>query len=157
MTKEQFITFKEDLKKAIEAVKLANKWKKKWWNCGFNTKEDYETASAERWKKYNELRDSIVCRVDDIGWSYEEHKWLSTGGTKPAFSANCPTVHQAYYIAKHQLTDEEAVEYLKKSLSHQKDYRGVSNEELEKDAKFWLKHHKEGLISLYENLDVKSE
>ena len=46
MTKEQFITFKEDLKKAVEIVKLENKWHKAWWNCGFNNEEEYKEQSA---------------------------------------------------------------------------------------------------------------
>lgn len=157
MTKEQFITFKEDLKKAIEIVKLRDKWEKEWWNCGFKTKEDYEVASAERWKKHNEIRKAIVCRVDETKWSWEERKYVPSGRTRPAIFADGSAVHQAYYIVKHRLNDDEAVEYLKKALGHMKCYRGSSEEELEKSAKFWLEEHKNRIITLYESLDVKKE
>lgn len=155
MTKEQFITFKEDLKKAIEVVKLENKWQKEWWNCGFKTKEDYETASAERWKKCGELRNSIVCRFENVKWSYEERKYIPTGTTSPVMSAEDYSTHQAYYIAKHQLNDEEAIEYLNKEYSKMKAYRGKTDAEI--DSKYWYKKIKEGILARYENLDVKSE
>lgn len=157
MTKEQFITFKEDLKKAIEAVKLANKWSKQWWNCGFNSEEEYKTASDERWKKYNELRDSIVCRVDIVKWSFEEHKYIPTGRTNPVPNAEAQSTHNAYYIAKHRLTDEEAVEYIKKCLADTLAYRNYSDEGITKAANDWYKNIKEYILTYYENLDVKSE
>ena len=155
MTKEQFITFKEDLKKSIEMVKLENKWSKQWWNCGFKTEDEYKAASAERWNKYNEIRNSIVCRVDNVKWSYEERKYIPTGQTSPVMSAEDYSTHQAYYIAKHQLNDEEAIEYLNKEYSKMKAYRGKTDAEI--DSKYWYKKIKEGILARYENLDVKSE
>ena len=155
MTKEQFITFKEDLKKSIEMVKLENKWTKQWWNCGFKTEDEYKAANAERWNKYDEIRKSIVCRVDDVKWSFEEHKYIPTGQTSPAIGAEYYSTHQAYYIAKHQLNDEEAIEYLNKEYSKMKAYRGKTDAQI--DAKYWYKKIKEGILACYENLDVKSE
>lgn len=157
MTKEQFITFKEDLKKAIEVVKLENKWQKEWWNCGFKTREDYDKANAERWKKCGELRNSIVCRFENVKWSYEERKYIPKGTTSPVPNAEAQSTHNAYYIAKHRLTDEEAVEYMKKSLAHTLVYRNYSDEDITKVANSWYKDIKEGILAAYEKLDVKSE
>lgn len=154
MTKEQFITFKEDLKKAIELVKLENKWHKAWWNCGFKSEEEYKTASDERWKKHDEIKKTIIGRIDVLKYDWNEHKTIPTGETRPAIDAESSSVHEAYYIVKHRLNDEEAVEYLKNSLSRQKCYRCYSSKELEDSAKFWLNKYKEGIIAVYENLDV---
>ena len=157
MTKEQFITFKEDLKKAVEIVKLENKWNKAWWNCGFNNEEEYKVASAERWKKYDELRNSIVCRFENVKWSYKEHKYIPTGTTSPVPNAELQSTHNAYYIAKHRLTDEEAVEYIKKCLAHTLSYGDTCDEYLTIYAKSWYKKIKEGIIAAYEKLNVRNE
>lgn len=124
MTKEQFITFKEDLKKAIEIVKLENKYSRKvWYNYGFKTKDDFDKAVENCNKQIKELKDSIICRLNERRYDYDQRKYVNTGNTYPGIIAEDSSIHEAYYIAKHRLSEDEAIEYVTKCIKNYRLYR----------------------------------
>lgn len=99
MTKEQYLIFKSDLKKAIEVVKLGNKHRRAYWNDGFETKADQDAAIKEDFEKRQEIRKTMSVDLDASNY----------------------LVHWAYYCAKHQLTDEEIKTYVEQEVKKQKD------------------------------------
>ena len=97
MTKEQYLIFKSDLKKAIEIEKLRKRYRKVYWNNGFETQEAQENAIKENNEKVKDLTIKI-CASDYI-------------------------VHWAYYCAKHQLTDVQIDIYLTQEMNKMKSFK----------------------------------
>ena len=97
MTKEQYLIFKSDLKKAIEIEKLRKRYRKAYWNNGFETAAAQENAIRENNERVKELTIRI-CASDYI-------------------------VHWAYYCAKHQLTDVQIDIYVCQEMSKMKSFK----------------------------------
>ena len=91
MTKEQYLIFKSDLKKAIEIEKFRKRYRKAYWNNGFETAAAQENAIRENNEKVKELTIRI-CASDYV-------------------------VHWAYYCAKHQLADYQIDIYVAQEMS----------------------------------------
>ena len=97
MTKEQYLIFKSDLKKAIEIEKLRKRYRKAYWNNGFETAAAQENAIRENNERVKELTIRI-CASDYV-------------------------VHWAYYCAKHQFTDDQINVYVCQEMSKMKSLK----------------------------------
>ena len=95
MNKEQFFTFKSDLKKGIQVVRNDKAHGKMYYNDGFETQEDQDAAIEAKKKQNAELIESMSIKI-----------WCDS-----------PLTHWAYYIAKHQLDEEQALLYIEKVLN----------------------------------------
>ena len=101
MTKEQYLIFKSDLKKAIEIEKLRKRYRKAYWNNGFETAAAQENAIRENNERVKDLTIKI-CASDYI-------------------------VHWAYYCAKHQLVDDQIDLYVAQEMSKMKFFKNKDN------------------------------
>ena len=101
MTKEQYLIFKSDLKKAIEIEKLRKRYRKAYWNNGFETAAAQENAIRENNERVKELTIRI-CASDYV-------------------------VHWAYYCAKHQLADDQIDLYVAQEMSKMKFFKNKDN------------------------------
>ena len=97
MTKEQYLIFNSDLKKAIEIEKLRKRYRKAYWNNGFETAAAQENAIRENNERVKELTIRI-CASDYV-------------------------VHWAYYCAKHQLEDDQINVYVCQEMSKMKSLK----------------------------------
>ena len=97
MTKEQYLIFNSDLKKAIEIEKLRKRYRKAYWNNGFETAAAQENAIRENNERVKELTIRI-CASDYV-------------------------VHWAYYCAKHQLADDQINVYVCQEMSKMKSLK----------------------------------
>ena len=102
MTKEQYLIFKSDLKKAIEIEKLRKRYRKVYWNNGFETEQAQENAIKENNEKVRNLTVKI-CASDYV-------------------------VHWAYYCAKHQLTDDQINVYVCQEMSKMSKIKSFKND-----------------------------
>ena len=130
MTKEQYLLFKEDLKKAIEVTKLNKKHRKAYWNDGFETKEAQEAAIIARGAKMCEIEETMTKKIDD-GY----------------------LTHLAYYCAKHQLTDEEIKTYVEQEVRKRKNIDEWSIDYAIKKYPEYIKNY----FSLYEKIVCDNE
>ena len=101
MTKEQYLIFKSDLKKAIEIEKLRKRYRKAYWNNGFETAAAQENAIRENNERVKELT-MRICASDYF-------------------------VHWAYYCAKHQLVDDQIDLYVAQEMSKMKFFKNKDN------------------------------
>ena len=101
MTKEQFIKFKQDFKAVIEETKIKNKYRKKWWNLGFKSEEEFKQVYNLDKSKINELIKDVL-KVNDYYYN--------------RIHGNLAIAHWVYYCAKHQLDEIERKEYLTKQF-----------------------------------------
>lgn len=92
MNKEQFFTFKSDLKKGMQIVRNFKMHRKAYYNDGFETKEDQDAALEAKRKENAEIKESMSIKI----------------------LCDSPLTHWAYYIAKHQLDEEQALLYIEK-------------------------------------------
>lgn len=130
MTKEQYLLFKEDLKKAIEVTKLNKKHRKAYWNDGFETKEAQEAAIIARGAKMREIEETMTNKIDD-GY----------------------LTHLAYYCVKHQLTDDEIKTYVEQEVKKRKNIDEWSIDYAIKKYPEYIKNY----FSLYEKIVCDNE
>lgn len=124
MTKEQFFTFKSDMKKGMRIQKLSNSHRKAYWNEGFATEEDQKKAINKDVDEITSIKETIALRK-------HKQKWVSEGGWKghyedsdetyPIVLGENPESHWAYYIAKHKLEGEDAISYISGELERLTD------------------------------------
>lgn len=107
MTKEQYIKFKEDLKKDIEIVRINKKYNKAWWNVGFKSEDEYNKSYEDDKIKIDELWKSLLKHTD-------RNKW-------PIISCYNSYTHVAYYCAKHRLQGIDINNYCKKIFNSMKE------------------------------------
>lgn len=105
MTKEQFLTFKSDMKKGMSIVRLQKRHSKAYYNDGFETPEDQAAAIDKEHMEVMELSKGIILK-NDRGWS--------------CIMGYYPHEHWTYYCAKHRLDENQIMEYLKTELDHMK-------------------------------------
>lgn len=132
MNKQNFLTFKEDLKKSIEIVKISKRHNKAWWNDGFTSKE----AQQEAIDKEKDLIKEIEATMPR-GYHY---------------GAEHPTYHMAYYIAKHQIDDEqERIEYVRENL-HKMMHFTSEGQPFTSQSEYWqermLKNEMDGITKI---------
>lgn len=116
MTKEQFFTFKSDMKKGMRIQKLFNSHRKAYWNEGFATEEDQKKAINKDMDEIISIKETIGLRKHKQKWVTENNGWKGhyedSDETYPIVLGAHPKDHWAYYIAKHQLNKEQAIEYI---------------------------------------------
>ena len=137
MTKEQFIKFKQDFKAVIEETKFHNKYRKKWWNLGFKSEEEFKQVYNLDKSKINELiKDVLIIKV--IKDYFHDR-----------IQGNSAITHWTYYCAKHQLDETERKEYITKQFDKLK-------KEKQNDWEFLYINNVikkvERILSAYENL-----
>lgn len=120
MTKEQFFTFKSDMKKGMRIQKLSNSHRKAYWNEGFATEEDQKKAINKDVDEITSIKETIALRKNKQKWVREDNGWKGhyedTDETYPIILGETPEDHWAYYIAKHKLEGEDAISYISGEL-----------------------------------------
>lgn len=104
MTKEQYIKFKEDLKKDIEITRILKKYNKAWWNANFKSEDEYNKSYEADKLKTDELRSTMSKKID------------------------CEDVltHTAYYCAKHRLQGIDINNHCKEIFNSMKEYKRIA-------------------------------
>jgi len=110
MTKEQYLVFKNDLKTSIEAIKAIPNRLYKTKHHGFATKEEFNNAWEEAFKRRDELLEQI--KVKEV---------LYGGTVVPVISASSCCTHFAYYCTKHQLKNDEIEKYLRQEIDKMRE------------------------------------
>lgn len=95
LSKESFLAFKEDMKIAAIDKHKSKRLNKEWYNAGFASEEEYFEEERRVCAERNRNCDRI-------------HKC-----SHASFIAN-----MAYYVAKHQLAEEQAETYIRECLKH---------------------------------------
>lgn len=126
MTKEQFFTFKSDMKKGMRIQKLSNSHRKAYWNEGFATKEDQKKAINKDVDEITSIKETIALRkhkqkwVSEGDWYWKGH-YEDTDETYPIVLGESPNSHWTYYIAKHKLEGEDIISYISGELNRLTD------------------------------------
>ena len=112
MNKEQFYTFKSDMKNGMLITKISKKHSKAYYNDGFETQEDQDAAIKKDSEKIQELKNAIKLQNRWGAWVLGDmvhHHW-------------------AYYCAKHRLDENQSLEYVTKMYEHMRpENRGWYN------------------------------
>lgn len=158
MTKEQFFTFKEDLKKAIEARKLFKKssssrvWYN-WTNPKFNSEEELKKYKDDNYAKVKSIEDTIIARQNLVWWNPRIREYESIDETRPLIYGGSNEVHMAYYIAKHRLDNEDdAKKYMLKQYKEMIYYREWDDASLRYKINRIYEHSTKKILSKYEEI-----
>ena len=150
MTKEQFFTFKSDMKAGMRIIKLRNTHRKAYWNDGFETQEAQDEAVKKVREEIESLKSTIANRIPEKKWDNSVRKWVETKDTIAVVLGNLPEEHWAYYCAKHRLDENQSIEYIKTQISHLKEQ--TINIYFDKSASgFWEKNVKP-ILDKYETI-----
>ena len=121
MTKEQFFTFKSDMKAGMRIIKLRNTHRKAYWNDGFETQEAQDEAVKKVREEIESLKSTIANRIPEKKWDNSVRKWVETKDTTAVVLGNLPEEHWAYYCAKHRLDENQSIEYIQTQLNNLKE------------------------------------
>lgn len=112
MTKEQFLIFKSDFKKSVEATVLQNKYErlydKMYYNAGFSSEEEQKTICDKIYEQKTSIEKTRTGR--DIEVTYYAGRTETIKNYNPLHGYSC-TTHWAYYCAKHRFNESERKAY----------------------------------------------
>lgn len=121
MTKEQFFTFKSDMKAGMRIIKLRNTHRKAYWNDGFETQEAQDEAVKKVREEIESLKSTIVNRIPEKKWDNSVRKWVETKDTIEVVLGGNVYEHWAYYCAKHRLDENQSIEYIQAQMNNLKE------------------------------------
>lgn len=121
MTKEQFFTFKSDMKAGMRIIKLGNTHTKAYWNDGFETQDAQDEAIKKVNEEIESLRASIVNSIPEKRWDSNTRKYVETGKTIGVVLGRNVYEHWAYYCAKHRLDENQSIEYIQTQMNNLKE------------------------------------